>query len=180
MLNAILFAAAANGLLVVGDSLSSSECSWANQMDENGSAYLQVHAQGGRRWSLWEPSRDLHATGEVDTVIIWLGGNDVLGGLGNLSTIEANFMQNLMQSHVDALLAKEFRVVVIGLPDLSYIGVDTSQFEALIQGLTGVDYIPIDFVWSNLDLIDAVHPSCTGHGNIGFWMAVKLVGIGVL
>lgn len=159
-----------NGVIVIGDSQSSSKCSWAHQLDRAAPTNIQVHAQAGRDINEYWPSPDLVPWGDMDTVVIWMGANDLLHH-------PYESILSATQALVDELASRGFSVVYALPPVLQWPGWDTAQLRIDVQNTLQNAYVvdppPVEMQ------PDGLHPTCDGHEDLAWWWGWTLAGLGV-
>ncbi len=143
------------GHIVIGDSMTSSQCSWANVMNSHGYAHMQVHAMPGRALQDYTPSPDLKPWNDMKSVILWLGANDQFKYPGS-------DLFGATQTLIDELVGRGFEVTYI-LPPLGP-GIDN------LRHIENAKIIEAPKV----ETTDGVHPTCKGHYQLAFWMNVVI------
>ena len=164
-------------LIIIGDSLSTTHESWPNYLREIAPRWnVHVMAQNGRTIRDFSIPRDLWTSGDrKETVVYFLGGNDILQR-NNIA--HARFR---LQTHVNFLLERNFRVLLVMPPtlgvDSAIFGESNEQHRALVESYRG--YHPnlwvydIDDVWDTSETPDGVHPSA--YLSMQIAMAVNMV-----
>lgn len=143
------------GYIVIGDSMTSSQCSWANVMNSHGYAHMQIHAMPGRTLQDYQPSPDLKPWSDMKSVILWLGANDQFRYPGS-------DLFGATQALVNDLAGRGFDVTYI-LPPLGP-EVDNLRY---IENARIIEA-------PKVETTDGVHPTCKGHYQLAFWMNVVL------
>jgi hypothetical protein len=147
----------AGPLLIFGDSLSASECSWPQVFSEYGLA-VQVQAQPGRMFMDWNVPSDLYPF-EGAKVVIWLGGNDALWSM-HLRPSWANRVAD----KVSTIKQRFGDVIVILPPDFEVF--DTTGVREILSGLDATIIDPT--WWADIPTLDGVHPTCEGHRQVAY------------
>ncbi len=99
----------AAGVVVIGDSLSSFDESWPSHLV----THNKVLAQSGRKIIDFEIPRDLRAGRPYDTVVYFLGGNDMIQAIPKAA------WQPIWVEHVKVLKMRGFRVIVLVPPNIN-------------------------------------------------------------
>ncbi len=150
-------------LIIFGDSLSTTLKSWPNQLRRIAPRWnIHLMAQNGRTIRDFSIPRDLWTKGDRnETVIYFLGGNDILqrNDIGH-----AKFR---LQSHINFLLERNFKVLLIVPPNLN---LDPELYDKanrehrdLIDGYRNTHpnlcVYDLDNVWDSSQTYDGVHPT---------------------
>ncbi len=149
----------AEPMIVIGDSLSATHHSWANQIRDNGTR-IKLLAQNGRAIVEYDIPRDLHADGNYKSVIYLLGGNDALKDY-KLSLVKEHF-----RAHMLSLKQKGFKVLVVVPPVFPFQreaseGVRSVLFQQC--RVMTLDCIDMQEIFQGVPTYDTVHPTPEGH-----------------
>lgn len=157
------------GFIVIGDSISAGECSWARLLQHHG-VPIMLHAQPGRSIAGnaeekgFTLSEDLKPWGMYNTAIVYISANDVrIDPNGNI----LYKAQNL----IDDLVDRGFKVIFI-LPPIIITRRDWDTYSARLvlmelQNATIFDPSPVH-------TLDGIHPTCEGHIQLAGEMAFML------
>jgi hypothetical protein len=149
-------------LIVIGDSLSTTDQGWPNQLREIAPRWnVQVMAQNGRTIRDFSIPRDLWTSGNNETVVYFLGANDILQ---KNATPHAKYR---LQSHIAFLLERNFKVLLIIPPSLGLddqlIGKSNSEHREMIESCRGTApnlwVYDLDNVWDPSMTTDGIHPT---------------------
>lgn len=157
-------------IFVIGDSLSSTECSWARQFDRYfDDMHFQIDARPGRLLVMYDVPRDLWAQ-PGETAIVWLGGNDC--GV----RIPPAMFRSRAQDISFTLNGRGFEVVFCLPPAFTHV--DPEPYRLAISDLFAATVI--DPPWHNLETEDGIHLTPDAHGSLAGWFFFELHRIGVL
>lgn len=151
-----LFAASAQsaGLLVIGDSISAQPDSWPEYIIDR---HVMVMAQNKRTVKGFTLPADLKADGNIDTVVYYLGTNDMPG----IASQSLSIFYDVMYGHLKFLKARGFRVVVV-LPArylLNEYESDVLRFLLLWGAASlGMEIADVEPIWDEGKTLDFVHP----------------------
>jgi len=150
-------------LIVIGDSLSTSDQGWPNQLREIAPRWnVQVMAQNGRTIRDFSIPRDLWTPGDKnETVVYFLGGNDIL------QRNAVDHAKYRLQTHIAFLLERNFKVLLIVPPSL---GLDDQMFgetnrahRQMIESCRGTSpnlwVYDLDLIWDPSMTTDGIHPT---------------------
>jgi hypothetical protein len=165
LLAALATTCRANPLIIFGDSLTAGACSWPQVFSEYGIA-VQVAAQPGRMFMDWEPPADLYPF-EDARVVIWLGGNDALWGMHKRPTWKSRISDKI------ATLKQRFGEVIVILPP-DFQAFDTSGARDILSTMDATIIDPSAW-WYEIETVDGVHPSCSGHRSVAYKLYWSLV-----
>jgi len=161
-------AVAEPGVIVMGDSISAVSNSWSNVIANQG-VNVQNIAMAGRKLRDFSIPRDLHADGQFDTVVYFLGINDAQAYLDPADVAE------VFEAHMVFLIARGFdilvlypnRVPIIPELDLSIRKVKQAMNKVCVKHDIDCRTIP---VWRSYLTHDTVHPKPELHRDIAFWV----------
>jgi hypothetical protein len=152
-------------LIVIGDSLSSGHESWPVYLHEMAPRWnVQVMAQNGRTIRDFSIPRDLWTSGNSnEAVIYFLGGNDIL------QTNDIGFAKYRLQTHINFLLERNFKVLLIVPPTLGLdegmFGKTNKEHRELVESYRGTRpnlwVYDIDNVWDQSETSDGCHPTAS-------------------
>jgi hypothetical protein len=165
-------------LIVIGDSLSTTDQGWPNQLREMAPRWnVQVMAQNGRSIRDFSIPRDLWTLGNNnETVVYFLGGNDILQRNGSTHA------KYRLQSHIAFLLERNFKVLLIvppsfGLDDQMY-GEANRAHREVVESCRGTApnlwVYDIDLVWDPSMTTDGIHPSAELSTEIAYVIDIVL------
>ncbi|MEH6593034.1 MAG: SGNH/GDSL hydrolase family protein [Halioglobus sp.] len=168
VLSSILFVSATNAdhvvprLIVVGNSISTTHHSWPNVLGDLSDRWaIHVMAQNGRTIRDFSFPRDLWTAGnQNDTVVYFLGGNDIL------QRNHVDFAKYRLQLHANFLLQRNFKVLLVMPPnfglDEEMFGESNRQHRKIFEDLRGTHprlwVYDIDAVWDPAGTSDGIHP----------------------
>lgn len=165
-------------LIVIGDSLSTSDEGWPNQLREMAPRWnVQVMAQNGRTIRDFSIPRDLWTSGNGnETVVYFLGGNDILQ---RNAIVHAKYR---LESHIAFLLERNFKVLLIVPPSL---GLDDAMFDQpnrehreVVESCRGTSpnlwVYDIDAVWDKAMTKDGIHPTAELSREIAYAINIVL------
>lgn len=167
LLLAVGCASAEPRFVAFGDSLTSEPYSWANQFNELGMAYVQVHAQAGRRLVDWGIPGDL-VSKAGQRAIVYLGANDAGSGVAIEGV--AGF-RAVARERLWVLKERGFDPVVVLPPLFPFQDGAAEPYRAVLVDTAGEFGLQvIDPLFPFDDTLDGVHPNRRGH----FWLAASI------
>jgi len=144
-------ACSAGGAIVVGDSITAQVDSWPSYVD----ARLMVNAQNGRYARDFTFSHDMKADVNIDTVIYFLGTNDIVG-----KTPDGIF-RDAVEAHMRFLKARGFRVIVVLPAKYSYYLDGSWRVRQALRDIVAelnLESIDLNQVWDEGQTLDTIHP----------------------
>jgi lysophospholipase L1-like esterase len=149
-----------DGLYVYGDSLTSPQYSWANQINKHndlGGPYLQIHAVPGMTLTRFVMPSWISWTYDMQAVLIFLGANDI----GADIPLEL-FAKSAQVAHEQAV-ASRLPLICVRIPDLPHIPEYQRKVESYrIAMEPHCDYV-IDVPLDLRDTPDGLHMGPEGH-----------------
>ena len=150
-------------LIIFGDSLSTTLKSWPNHLRRIAPRWnIHLMAQNGRTIRDFSIPRDLWTPGDRnETVIYFLGGNDIL------QRNNVNHAKYRLQSHINFLLERNFKVLLIVPPHLGLdeetFGKSNEEHRAMVESCRGIHpnlwVYDMDNVWDPSQTHDGIHPT---------------------
>ena len=176
LITALLLApeASARGLMIIGDSISARENSWANQLQsEAGWPNIQRNAQPGRQIVGFTLSDDLMATHVSTACVYYLGTNDGYHG------IPIDQVRKAFVGHMRALLKARYHILVLIPPSTVRNGEPIRQMMDNVTRFLEIETIDMDQIWVPELVPDGIHPNAEMGGIIKQAVVHKLVDMGV-
>lgn len=165
-------------LIVIGDSLSTSDQGWPNQLREMAPRWnVQVMAQNGRTIRDFSIPRDLWTPGDNnETVVYFLGGNDIL------QSNAIDHAKYRLQSHIAFLLERNFNVLLIVPPsfalDDQMLSKSNTEHREMVESCRGTFpnlwVYDLDNVWNPNMTTDGIHPTVELSREIAFTINIVL------
>jgi len=152
LLLALTSCAARSGVIIIGDSISSSSESWPRYLN----AHVLLNAQPGRFIRDFTLSRDIKATPDADTVIYFIGSNDII--FGN----PIDLVKEALQSHLRMLKDRGLRVIVVipaKYPCCERQGWLMREALRNIVAEMKLESVDMNPIWDVNQTYDTVHPT---------------------
>jgi hypothetical protein len=161
----------AQGIVVVGDSISAAPNSWANILSDEG-LNVQNISMNGRQIRDFSLPRDMVADTDFGTVVYFLGINDAF--VANPPVLVRRFFK----SQVQYLRQRGFRVIVLIPPAVVFFEPHSTRVRSAIQRVC--DKLPIECsevtVWDPNDTVDGIHPTPALQYDIAYFVRGLLNG----
>jgi lysophospholipase L1-like esterase len=149
----------ADGIIVMGDSLSAQQTSWPEVLRYNTGRHVQVMAQNGRTIRDFTIPNDLHADRNINVVMYLLGGNDAF------QSTPGSIIKERVRTHLRFLRDRGFRVIVIKVPPFPFSVDEVKRINSLIVPIARslkLEIIDPSPIWNTVPTYDTVHPTPEG------------------